>query len=138
MWKRICCLLAVLSLATTGFESFAASFELINGSATNRLAVAWPGGSLGTGPGSIKAPCPDVGTEMTNLVDGVPVSTWDVANGHEVQVMLTEAGAVVVVDSTGTATKFFWLGIVTSVLFGLTTLAGRWVKLSVFGTAEEA
>lgn len=137
MWKHTSFLLVALWWGSSSCATFAQSLDLVNGSLTNRLSVSWSNGIYGAGAGqSLSVPCPNAGTRVTAYRDGVSVSEWDLGDGTGVAIALDETGAVYVLDRAGASTRYFWAGIFFSLMFGLTVLGWRWMKVAILGTVE--
>jgi hypothetical protein len=72
------------------------------------------------------------GEAVSYGTNGVSAGSFTVADGHDYTVYCGSLGPVVV-DSSVSHTKWFWMGFTFTVLFGLYMTSGRWVGKAIIG-----
>lgn len=119
-------------VAWLGLAGFGSAVEVVNGSETNRLGVLCSSGLCSVGPGVSLEWSHVEGETVSNLVDGVFVSSFVTVGGHDYRVHLG-GGGVVVSDSSGRETRWFLAGFTLIMMAGLLGLSARWTSATIVG-----
>ena len=127
-----------LGLVFSSCGAFATTEILaVNGSASNTLGVVTSAGVCVVPAGSTLVWPVEQGDWNTNQIDGTNWSSWYSAGGsHQYLVALNAVGQVVVGDSSGESTAWFWWGFAFAFGSGLFAVSATWVKRIMGGGGD--
>lgn len=134
----MCCLRLVLWSGIVSCVSWVGTLngqtlQVLNGSVTNVLEVVTDVGVCRAVSGQGFAWSVSSGAWVSNVVDGVVVSSFAAQPGHDYRVLLGGAGVVSCVDESAVQTYWFWYGFAFSMCAGFMALGARWVRRILAG-----